>query len=337
MITVTLYSREDCHLCEQAHADLILLQEEIPHKLNIIDIDSTLELQRAFGLEVPVVEVGPYRLKAPFSKQELLVTLGAARDRQKQLVAEDGLTPSVNQKEASSWSFADRFSYWFSRHYMFVVNLFVFIYVGLTFLAPVMMKVGADRPARLIYRGYGLVCHQLAYRSFFLFGEQLVYPREAANVEGFVTFNNSTGLGETNSVGDIFAARNFLGDDNIGYKIALCQRDVAIYLGIFVFGILFVASGRRIPALPWYLWVLIGMVPIGLDGMSQLLSQPPFNFWDFRESTPYLRVLTGFLFGFTTAWFGFPLVEETMADTRQLMAAKKNRHEMDAVANLVTD
>ena len=63
-------------------------------------------------------------------------------------------------------------------------------------------------------------------------------------------------------------------------------------------------------------------MPIGLDGLSQLFSQPPFNFWAFRESTPYVRVLTGALFGFATAWFGYPLVEETMAETRQIMAAK---------------
>ena len=81
MITVTLYSRQDCHLCEQAHSDLLLLQEDIPHQLNVIDVESTAELRRAFGFEVPVVETGPYRLKAPFTRQELMVTLGAARDR----------------------------------------------------------------------------------------------------------------------------------------------------------------------------------------------------------------------------------------------------------------
>ena len=199
------------------------------------------------------------------------------------------------------------------------------------------MKAGAETPAAIIYRAYGLVCHQLAYRSFFLFGEQPVYPREAAGVEGFLTFDSATGIGESNSVGEIFAARNFVGNDAVGYKIALCQRDVAIYLGILAFGLLFVISNRRIPALPWYLWVLIGIVPIGLDGLSQLLSQPPFNFWEYRESTPYLRVLTGFLFGFSTAWFGFPLVEDTMADTRQLMAAKKHRYKTTHSAEQVAD
>jgi hypothetical protein len=36
-------------------------------------------------------------------------------------------------------------------------------------------------------------------------------------------------------------------------------------------------------------------------------------------------VLTGFLFGFLTAWFGYPMVEETMVDTRKLVEAKWQR------------
>ena len=73
------------------------------------------------------------------------------------------------------------------------------------------------------------------------------------------------------------------------------------------------------------------MLPIAMDGLSQLLSQPPLNGFippellSYRESTPFLRSLTGFLFGFTTAWFGYPLVEETMADTRRYIQEKKLR------------
>jgi hypothetical protein len=42
----------------------------------------------------------------------------------------------------------------------------------------------------------------------------------------------------------------------------------------------------------------------------------------YYESTPFLRTLTGFLFGFTTAWFMFPLIEEAMAETRQSFAKR---------------
>jgi uncharacterized membrane protein len=82
----------------------------------------------------------------------------------------------------------------------------------------------------------------------------------------------------------------------------------------------------RIKSIPWYLWLSLAIIPIGLDGFSQLLSQPPLGFLPYRESTPFLRVLTGFLFGFLTAWFGYPMVEETMADSRKLIEAKQQRY-----------
>jgi uncharacterized membrane protein len=93
-----------------------------------------------------------------------------------------------------------------------------------------------------------------------------------------------------------------------------------------LFGLIFAVTGRRLPKLHWILWILIGVFPIGLDGFSQLFSQIPSAFIQtylpYRESTPFLRVLTGFLFGFTTAWFMFPLIEESMADTRRLLSKK---------------
>ncbi len=47
MLTVTLYTRKDCHLCEQAKADLESLQAKHPHRLVEIDIDSDPSLQKA--------------------------------------------------------------------------------------------------------------------------------------------------------------------------------------------------------------------------------------------------------------------------------------------------
>ena len=324
MIPITLFSRKECHLCDEARANLDELQAEYPHELTIIDVDNNNELSKTYGELVPVVQVGPYRLKAPFTRQELAVTLGAATDRQKQI---DHLNnPNLDAVQANQiWNKSDGFSYWLSRHYLAILNILVIIYLGLPILAPVLMKVGAVGPASLIYRGYGLVCHQLAFRSFFLFGEQPVYPREAAGIDRWKSLSEVTNLSDGSQAEDLLKARTYVGDEKVGYKIALCQRDVAIYGSILLFGILFAVTGRTLKPLPWYLWVLIGLVPIGLDGFSQLMSQPPLSFWPLRESTPFLRTLTGFLFGFTTAWFGYPMVEQAMADTRKLMSAKRAR------------
>jgi uncharacterized membrane protein len=338
MISVILYGRKECHLCEQVQEDLNSLQEKIPHQLTVIDIESNDDMNRAYAFEIPVVEVGPYKLKAPFSKQELEVTLAAAVTRKKQL--EDLKDPEYSKmvNRGKTWGRLDAFSYWLSKHYLALFNVSVFVYIAITFVAPVFMKFGLVVPANIIYRGYKVVCHQLAYRSFFLFGEQPFYPRAAAGLDGLLTFQETTGLSEGNYVEDIIAAEKFTGNDIVGYKVALCERDISIYAGILLFGLFFGATRKHFPSLPWYLWIIIGLAPIGLDGTSQLISQPPFNFIPYRESTPYLRMITGALFGISTAWFGYPLLEESMADTRKILAIKRLRlknhreNQVDAVA-----
>jgi uncharacterized membrane protein/glutaredoxin len=328
VITVTLYTRQNCSPCEQVKADLESLQSEIPHTLAIVDVDEDPDLQTAYGERVPVLQVGPYTVDAPMSRDKISMTLAAARDRQEQTSNDPAL--AARRQRGATFSGVDRVVHWFSRNYMIALNFFLFLYVGLPFLAPVFMNAGMPALARPIYSVYGAVCHQMAFRSWFLFGDQPAYPRQAAGVEGFSTYGEATGLDEE----DFLEARRFIGNEELGYKVAYCERDVAIYGAMLLFGLVFVVSGRRIPALPWYGWVLIGIAPIGIDGFSQLLSQiPGWPFWDYRESTPLLRTLTGGLFGFSTAWFGFPLIEESMAETRVNFAAKKARLDAKARAD----
>ena len=321
MIEVIVYSRDDCHLCEDVLQELHSLQEEIPHEVRIVNIESDPKLLKQYKELIPVVVIGPYTLKPPIVRQDLEITLKAAQRRAEQITTIDQAIETGQLSVKIPWSKADGFSYWLSRHYLALFNLIVFVYVGLPFLAPVLMKVGAAAPGELIYRAYGAMCHQMAFRSFFLFGEQAAYPRAAAHVAGLIPYGQATGLSE----GDILAARAFLGNSLLGFKVALCERDVAIYGGILLFGLLFALLNKSVPRLPWYLWILIGVAPIALDGVSQLISQPPFAFLPYRESTPFLRVLTGGLFGIMTAWFGYPMFEESMRDTREYMETKLRR------------
>lgn len=325
MLTVTLYSRMDCHLCEQAEADLMALQEIIPHKLVVVDIESDAALREAFALEIPVVEAGPFRLKAPFTRAELQMTLGAAADRLAQLERINDKAYQASVARSQNISGADRVSYWISSHYLLVLNIFLLLYVGLPFLGPVFKKAGWDGPAGIIYKMYSPLCHQWSFRSWFLFGEQAYYPHAEANIPGVITFEEASGITDQNDPARL-QARLFEGDPRMGYKIALCQRDVAIWGSMLLFGVVYAISGRRIPKLHWVIWVLLGMIPVGLDGFSQVFSQIPSQFINsilpYRESTPFLRTLTGFLFGWTTAWFTIPLIEETMQETHRIMAKK---------------
>ena len=328
MLTVTLYTRKDCHLCDQVKADLESLQAQHPHRLVEIDIDSDPALQKAYLAEIPVVEVGPYNLKYPFDKQKLSMTLGAARDRRGQLDRLGREDHHDRVRRGQVISGGDRFMYWVSRHYLALFNTFMFLYFGLAMLAPVLMKVGATGPANVLYYIYKPLCHQFGFRSFFLFGEQVVYPLKEAGMPNLLTFDQVTGFKDLENPGAYarLQARQFTGNETVGYKMALCERDIAIYTAIFLFGIIYALSKRRIKPIHWIPWVVIGMGPIGLDGFSQLFSQMNLpllsTLLPYRESTPFLRVFTGALFGLMTAWYAYPYMEQSFNETRQFFIKK---------------
>lgn len=332
MINLTLYTRKDCHLCEDVKAELAALQPTHPHRLAEIDIDTDPALIAAYGEAIPVVEVGPYVLRAPISKADLAMTIGAAADRQRQLEEVGGQRYTKSARRGVTFSGSDRFSFWLSRRYMMLVILFLALYVGLPVLAPVLMKAGAKAPANVIYKIYSPLCHQFGFRSFFLFGEQSYYPLVETGLTGSETglldFETATGithLHDANSVTRL-DARYYHGTETVGYKVALCERDMAIYGAMLLFALIFTLTGRRIKPLHWALWFLLGLGPIGLDGFSQIISQFEIsalaNLLPYRESTPFLRTFTGFLFGLSTAWFGIPYIEESMRETRQVFIKK---------------
>ena len=321
MIQATLFITEDHEDNESILSDINLVQTEYPHTLNIIYIDRDPNLLEEFKEQEPVLDVGVYRLLRSFDIEEIRFAFKKAYERlqEAQTKGNDALVNRMT--EPVSMTGSDKFSRWFSKNYMVIMNSFTFLYVFLAIFAPFLMKVNWQTPAKIIYRVYSPLCHQLAYRSFFLFGEQGYYPRDLAGVDDVLSYSQASGLSEY----DISAARDFIGNEFMGYKMALCQRDIAIYSAIFLFGLIFSISQNKIKPLPWYMWLLLGIVPIGFDGFSQLLSQTGldmFNWISLRESTPLLRVATGSLFGLATAWFGFPYLEESVLENRRDMQIK---------------
>jgi glutaredoxin len=55
---ITVYSRPECHLCEEAMAALRLLQRELAFELEEVDISSDERLLRAYFERIPVVCLG---------------------------------------------------------------------------------------------------------------------------------------------------------------------------------------------------------------------------------------------------------------------------------------
>jgi uncharacterized membrane protein len=206
----------------------------------------------------------------------------------------------------------NRFSLWLSTHWLVIFNTLAFLYVGLPFLAPVLMYLGATGPAALIYLIYRPLCHQLPQRSFFLFGPQPIYTlAELAN-----WLNIGTGVD--------LALRAFTGNEAIGYKVALCQRDTAIYGTILLSGLAFGLLRRRwkVAPLPWWAYLIFGVMPMLLDGGYQFISYVVPPLWPSgpitpHETTPAMRAITGALFGLATVWLAYPYIQETMEDVQK--------------------
>ena len=129
------------------------------------------------------------------------------------------------------------------------------------------------------------------------------------------------------SVPFMFASRDFVGNAEMGYKMTLCARDIAIYSGILIGGLIYARPfvRRRLRPAPIWLYALLGLAPIAIDGLSQMLGYPPFNLWPPRETLPIYRIVTGALFGLMSAWLAFPYLELSMRDTRRQLEAKLAR------------
>ena len=54
---VTVYSRQGCHLCENAVKTLEGLREELEFTIDVIYIDGNPELEKLYGNEVPVIHI----------------------------------------------------------------------------------------------------------------------------------------------------------------------------------------------------------------------------------------------------------------------------------------
>ncbi|MBI5669052.1 MAG: DUF2085 domain-containing protein [Chloroflexi bacterium] len=242
-------------------------------------------------------------------------------------------------------SLAVRLNIWvlrFARHWLRVALVLLAIYISLPWVAPTLMKLGLTGPARALYTLYSPFCHQFAFRSFFLYGDQPAYPRYntgspltpfesyAVTLPEFAPDRVHPIGGAVRDVyeftpGFQFAARDFVGNEEMGYKMTLCERDIAIYTALFVGGLVYSRVRRRLRPVPIYIYVILGVLPIGLDGFSQMLGYPPFNLWPPRETLPGFRVLTGALFGLMNAWLAFPYLEQSFNDTRRQVEAKLAR------------
>ncbi len=199
-----------------------------------------------------------------------------------------------------------------------VVILFVvmFAWVTLPWLAPIFMKAGWESLAKTIYLFYSFQCHQLPQRSFFLFGPQPMISLPEVQAVWQNTTNPAI-------------LRQFIGNAQVGYKVAWSDRMVAAYSSVLLGGVLWYLLRRRVRFFPLWAVVLLAL-PMAVDGFSHMISDFAgigegfryTNQWlaeltqyrlpqSFYEGTTIgtfnssMRLITGTLFGVGIGWFVF--------------------------------
>lgn len=211
-----------------------------------------------------------------------------------------------------------RLVYGLARHWWLAISLLLFAFAGLPWLAPLFMELGWTRAANGIYWFYSTQCHQLPQRSFFLFGASPTYSLSEIQA-AWQNTNNALVL------------RQFIGNPQLGWKVAWSDRMVAMYGSMLLWGLVFWPLRKRVRSLPWWGLALL-LFPLAIDGSTHLISDLlggigggfrtdnawladltnhvfPATFYagdalgSFNSS---VRLVTGLLFGLGIVWFLYP-------------------------------
>ena len=237
-------------------------------------------------------------------------------------------TPIPHPTSTPSQGFAiflNRIVHAFAQHWLLLFNSIVGLYVGLPWLAPLLMKLGWVWGGNLIYTIYSTQCHQLPERSFFLFGDKFMYS--LADVQAaWQNTNNS------------FILRQFVGNETMGWKVAWSDRMVSMYTTIFFVGVLHGAIRKWLRPMPLWAFALTTL-PLAIDGGTHLISDLAGIGNGFRDSNAWLalltnnafsplfyagdavgsfnwwmRLITGIIFGIGSVWLAYPHLEDAFAE-----------------------
>jgi len=231
----------------------------------------------------------------------------------------------TGNREKSWAAKSNRMVHWLSRHWLLTFNLLFGLIIGLPWLAPIFMKLGWDSFGRALYSLYSLECHQLPERSYFLFGSKMTYSLNEVQAAWQPT-NNPLIL------------RQFLGNQEMGWKVAWCERTTWWYGSIWLGALIFRYIRGRLSA-PRISALIIAAMPMALDGGTHLISDlfvigsgfRDNNAWlatlthhtftssfyvgdTFGSFNSWMRIMSGVILGIAIVWFAFPRVESYMND-----------------------
>jgi len=212
-----------------------------------------------------------------------------------------------------------------ARHWLLFVNLLIALWVALPWLAPLFMHLGWNSVGRVVYLFYSFQCHQLPERSYFLFGRQAMYSLTEIQ----------TAWQTTN---DPFILRQFMGNPEMGWKVAWSDRMVSMYTSILFAGLLYGLVRKQLKPLSFWTFAVL-LLPMVVDGSTHMISDLAGIGQGFRDTNIWLQILTnnafpitfyqgdalgsfnswmrlitGILFGFALVGFAYPYINDSFAD-----------------------
>ena len=198
-------------------------------------------------------------------------------------------------------------------------------FVFLPFMAPVFMHWNLPGMGRAIYLIYSFFCHQLPERSLFLFGPKLMYSMNEIRA----VWQNTESP---------FILRQFIGNPELGWKVAWSDRMISLYTSIWLFAAAWWPFRKKIKPLSVMGFALF-LFPLALDGGSHMVSDLAGIGQGFRDTNQWLatltnnalpssflvgdllgsfnswaRIITGLLAGIGIIWFAFPHLEMSFGE-----------------------
>lgn len=246
-----------------------------------------------------------------------------------------GISYSPREEITVNISPIDRVAAWLAGNWIVLFGSLMGLLVALPFLAPFFMRIGWNLPGSIIYTIYSFLCHQLPERSFFLFGPKLSYTLPEIQSAWQMTF-------------DPMILRQFVGNPQMGWKVAWSDRMVAIYSSVWLFGLVWYPLRKHIRRLSWWGLILF-LIPMVIDGGSHTVSDLAGIGAGFRDTNLWLadltqnlfpttfyagdavgsfnssmRLLTGVLFGLGSVWYTFPFLDEAFSSMVQVVEYKRS-------------
>jgi len=174
-----------------------------------------------------------------------------------------------------------------SRHWLLFVNLLIAVWVGLPWLAPVFLHMGWTSAGKVIYLFYAFQCHQLPERSYFLFGREVTYSLSEIQSAWLTTTNP-------------LILRQFIGNPEMGWKVAWSDRMVFMYTSILLGGLLYGLLRKWLKPLSFWKFAIL-LLPMAIDGTTHMISDLAGIGEGFRYTNIWLQVITNN--AFSTAFY----------------------------------